>query len=447
MRQNFKDKRFTVMGLDADGRGLRDARYLLENGAEVIGTDLRQSVDLSEAVELAEIFSNFKLVLGEHRLKDFTDRDFIIRAALAPLDSSYLAHARAYGVPVVSDETLFLLNAPKIKTIGVTGTRGKTTVTHLMREILKAAKRRACIGGNVQGTALLPLLATVREGDTIVMELDSWKLQSFAENKISPEIAIFTTFFPDHLNYYKGDRERYWEDKTAIFKNQKAKDILIVSQQVADLMKKLNAETSTGKIIVAPKIPSDWQLKLLGEHNRDNASLALAAARVLGIRDEVSKGAIANFGGVPGRLEHLGNKGGVDYYNDTAATSPEGVMVALAALNRPGRIILLAGGADKGLDFGELVSLFGKNLKALVLFRGDASDKILRELETKNEKFGIISDIGSMEAAFKVAREIAKRGDTVLLSPGAASFGIFKNEYDRGDQFRKLVKTIEVGLQ
>src|SRR3989338_161482 len=135
MKNRFKGKKFTVMGLDGAGRGIKDVRYLLQNRAGVIGADLKSEEELPEAVALAKKFSNLKLILGKHRLGDFKHRDFVIRAALAPLDSPYLAEARRNGIPIVSDETFFLLNAPKIFTIGVTGTRGKTTVTHMVAEI------------------------------------------------------------------------------------------------------------------------------------------------------------------------------------------------------------------------------------------------------------------------------------------------------------------------
>ncbi len=440
MDERFRGKKFTVMGLDANGRGFQDAKYLVKKGAEVIGTDLRNADQLPEAVALAREFSNLRLVLGQHRLEDFSDRDFVIRAALAPLDSPYLAEARKNNIPVVSDETLFLMNAPKLTTIGITGTRGKTTVTYMIYEILKASGRRVFLGGNVQGVSLLPLLDEVQNGDIVVMELDSWKLQSFAEVGISPHVAVFTTFFPDHLNYYKGDVVSYFADKTAIYKNQKAEDVLISSRQVA-----VQIETHGGynsRLVVADKISADWQLKILGEHNRENAGLALEAVRQLAISDEISRHVLEEFEGVSGRLQYLGSKNGVDFYNDTTATSPEGVMAALSSLNKPSKIVLLAGGADKSLDYKQLVREFDKNLKALVLFKGAASDKILTELREINFKFLIRDSIGSMQEAVDIARKFAEAGDIILLSPGAASFGVFKNEYDRGDQFIELFKQI-----
>ena len=442
MKNRFKGKKFAVMGLDGAGRGIKDVRYLLQNRAGVIGTDLKSEEELPEAVALAKKFSNLKLILGKHRLGDFKHRDFVIRAALAPLDSPYLAEARRNGIPIVSDETFFLLNAPKIFTIGVTGTRGKTTVTHMVAEILTETGRRVFLGGNVQDMALLPLLGEVCDGDVVVMELDSWKLQSFAENKISPQIAIFTTFFPDHLNYYKGDLERYWEDKSAIFKNQRPGDVLIVSQQVAGTMKKQGYKLAQ-KFIIAQKLPPEWSLKVLGAHNRQNAGLALDVARKIGVSDEVSRRALEGFKGVPGRLECIGEHRGIKFYNDTTATTPEGVMAALRSFPKyKKKIVLIAGGSDKGLMYDGMMGVVVEYCRALVLLPGTATEKISKS-EYLNPKQIPTTKAQDMKEAMEEAMNVAAPDDIIILSPGAASFGIFKNEYDRGDQFTTLFKRLE----
>lgn len=443
MPDSFRGKKFTVMGLDGCGRGLKDARFLLEHGAEVLGTDLKEESDLPEAVSLAREFKNFSLALGGHRLEDFRGKDFIIRAALAPIDSPYLAEARKNNVPVVSDETLFLLGAPTIKAIGITGTRGKTTVTHMIHEILKACDKRVFLGGNIENTALLPFLDKAQDGDYVVMELDSWKLQSFAENKISPSIAVFTTFYRDHMNYYKDNMDAYWRDKSAIFANQDDDDVLILGSQVAKIFKNKRLEK---KHINLEALPPSWELKILGEHNRENAAMALAAARAVDIPDEISKEVLENFAGVPGRLEFLGEKSGIKYFNDTTATSPEGVIAAFDALEKyKRRIILIGGGADKNLEYKNLAETIPQFIKGLILFKGSASDKMLKELRIISQesvlvdpRFLIHNSVTSMQEAFGLALSMAKEGDIILLSPGAASFGVFKNEYDRGNQFNEL---------
>ncbi|MBI5140245.1 MAG: UDP-N-acetylmuramoyl-L-alanine--D-glutamate ligase [Candidatus Vogelbacteria bacterium] len=453
MDDSFLGKRFTIMGMDGGGRGLKDARFLLLHGVEVIGTDLRKAEEFPEAVALAKQHKNLRLVFGEHRLTDFQNRDFIIRAAKTPIDSPYLAEARKNNIPVVSDETLFLTYAPQVLTVGVTGTRGKTTVTYMIHEILKIASGtqvgtvcRVYLGGNVQDTAMLPLLDKIKDGDYLVMELDSWKLQSFAENKISPNIAVFTTFYRDHMDYYNGDMDRYWLDKSAIFVNQKKGDRLIVSSQVKNyrspcLIGRQAISTVSPMVVGTEYLPIDWKLKILGDHNRLNAGLALAMARSLDIPDEISRKALESFNGVPGRLEYLGEKNGVKYFNDTASTSPEGTIAGLNALkDYRGKIILIGGGSDKGFEYGKYADEVKQYVRSLILFRGSASDKILKILGDD----GVVVDknIGSMSEAFSLAQSVAGSGDVILLSPGAASFGIFKNEYDRGAQFNRRLNLL-----
>ena len=290
----------------------------------------------------------------------------------------------------------------------------------------------------------------VKAGDFVVAELDSWQLQGFGDSRISPHIAVFTTFLPDHMNYYKGDMARYFQDKANIFKFQKRGDVLILGEQV-EKMTRLNLgdkKGSTFKNLKSKKIsaraadwPKNWQLKIIGEHNRYNAACALAVARALKIPDEISKEAIENFGGVPGRLEFIREIRDVRIYNDTCATTPDATMAALRALSSK-QIILILGGSDKGLDMSKLVAEIPKYCKGVVLLPGTGTEKLI-----SNSKFLIsnqtpISNVKNLREAVKKTVAIAKRSDIILFSPALASFGMFKNEYDRGEQFNVVVKSL-----
>ncbi len=463
----FKDKKITVMGLGLLGRGIGDVKFLAACGAELTVTDLKSEDELAPAIEelardlTPEQFNNINFVLGEHRLEDFRDCDMLLRAPNAPLDSEYLAEARAHRVSIKMDASLFVELAPKdITIVGVTGTRGKTTVSHIIFDIAKRwfhsryldhgapRERRVVLAGNTRGTATLPLLAEVESGDIVVLELDSWQLQGFGEAKISPHIGVFTCFYPDHLNYYKGLLERYFDDKTHVFSHQSPKDTLIIGTQINKLFEE-RFITPPSRLIIARgrDLPSELNLRMIGEHNKSNVAMALAVVKLLGVEENFAREAASAFSGVQHRLQHVGVKHGVVYYNDTTATSPEGVRAALRALQSyAGRVILLAGGADKGLDYGELVEIFPEYLKAIILFKGAASDKIFEKImekpDSRRAEFEIASQCTSMVEALKRANDIAEPGDVVLLSPGAASFGVFKNEYDRGDQFIAGVKKI-----
>ena len=452
----FKGKKITVMGLGLLGRGIRDVAFLAKCGADLTVTDLKNSNDLKKSLNKLKKFRNIEYVLGEHRLQDFENKDFILRAPNAPLDSIYLAHARKNKIPIEMDESLFAKLSDAIL-VGVTGTRGKTTTTTLIYEILKKYEGKylsrldmqigkVYLAGNILDTATLPLVSKIKKNDICVLELSSWQLQGFAENMISPRVAVFTNFMKDHLNYYKGDMDLYWKDKSAIFKFQSDKDFLFVSESVGKIIKDRKEKVKSNFNIVKSKIPHGWKLKVLGEHNLRNISLAVAVAKSLGVSDSIIKKVVESFSGVSGRMELLGKKKGILFYNDTTSTTPDALGVALKTLGEKyskGKIVLIAGGADKELDYGSLPKIFKEFVKGVVLFKGVASDKILTSLQ----KSGLLNlvvqkEIASMKVAFQKALEIAKRGDVVLLSPGAASFGIFKNEFDRGGQFLKLYKNL-----
>src|SRR3989344_5021103 len=209
----FKGKKITQLGLGLLGRGVGDAMFLCESGAELLVTDLKDARALSPSMGKLKKYGGIEFILGGHRLKDFRNRDFILKAAGTPLDSPYINEAIKNGIPIEMDASLFLKLAPKgITVIGVTGTRGKTTTSYLIYEILKQARKRTFLAGNIKDKATSPLLKKVRAGDYVVLELDSWQLQGFGDAKISPHIAVFTTLLEDHKNYYKGAPEQYFED-------------------------------------------------------------------------------------------------------------------------------------------------------------------------------------------------------------------------------------------
>jgi UDP-N-acetylmuramoylalanine--D-glutamate ligase len=466
--QPFKDKKITLMGLGLLGRGLGDARFFAAQGAELIITDLKTAADLAPSIAALKDFPNITYHLGEHHLEDFENRDLIIRAPNAPLDSPFLAHARERGIPIEMDSSLFakLCGERSLAPIvGITGTRGKTTVTHLIFDIAKAAAaattkvsgetqtaekqftaQHIYLGGNERDVVTLPFIDIVTAQDLVVLELDSWQLQGFAEDKISPQVAVWTNFMPDHMNYYKGDMDRYFEDKAAIARFQKPGDFFIAPREIKEKI-----ETRFGAIagtwIEPAPLPAEWNMKLLGEHNRVNAALAVAATQALGITNDIIEDVLANFGALPNRLELIAEKNGIAFYNDSNSTTPEATIAALRALQespetkqRP--IVLIAGGSDKELVFQNLArELAGlasgtpAHLKKLILFEGKATEK-LKALLPKDVPLAMVS---TMDQAVNGAIWAAQSGDIVLLSPGATSFGIFKNEYDRGDQFRTMV--------
>jgi len=431
---HFKNKKITIMGLGLLGRGIGVARFLAEAGAQLTITDLKTKKELKLSLDKLKKFKKINYILGRHRLADFRNKDMIIKAAGVPLDSLYIKEALRNKIPVEMDASLFIKLA-KIKTIGITGTRGKSTVTDIIYQILKKnySLGNVFLGGNVKGVATLPLLKKVKKNDIVVLELDSWQLQGFNDLKISPQISVFTNFLPDHMNYYKNRMDLYFKDKSSIFKFQNKNDYLIVSQQAKKEITKRFNNIIKSKIIITKN--EKWQTKLIGEHNQENFNLASQVLEILGIKKSIIKKEIKNYSGLPGRMEFVRNFKGIDYYNDTNATSPEAVIAAINAINKD--IILIAGGNDKELNYKEMVEIIEKKVKTLILIKGTATEKIVDLMGYS------IETVDNMRDAIKKANKFAKNGDMILLSPGAASFGIFKNEYDRGNQFVKLIKRMK----
>ncbi len=428
----FKGKRITLMGLGLLGRGVGDAEFLARYASELIVSDLKSEQELEASLLRLKNFSNIHYTLGKHDLEDFKNRDLILKAAGVLLDSPYIAEAKKNGIPVRMSADL-LMELSKVKTIGVTGTRGKSTVAHMIAHALKRAGKHVILAGNIRGVSNLQLLTEVREDSLLVLELDSWQLQGFGEAKISPHIAVFTNFMQDHFNYYKGDEKTYFSDKANIFRFQKAGDTLIAGEGIIERVRK---EKPPRVPIVPLPLPLDWKLKILGTHNRENAALAAQALRAAGLSDEEIKEGLGSFEGVEGRLQFVREINGIRIYNDNNATTPEATIAALKALDGGKKnIILIMGGADKGLDMSSLWKEIMTRCKDLYFLSGTGIDRIRPQAPH-------VPVYDSLEEALREAFKGASTGDFILFSPAFASFGLFKNEYDRNDQFMELVKNL-----
>lgn len=428
----------TVMGLGLLGRGVGDIAFLAQYAQHLIVTDLKTEKELLPSLKKLKKFKNITYHLGGHRLEDFNGVDLVIKAAGVPLDSPYVAEARKHAVPVKMSTSLFTRLSPAT-IIGITGTRGKSTVTHLVYEILKSAEKNVYLGGNVKGIATLPLLKKTKPKDLVVLELDSWQLQGFGDSRISPHIAVFTTFMEDHLNYYKGDMRVYLKDKANVFLYQKKKDFLVLGKHVSSMIRKTYGGKIQSKIISPARIPSTWKAHLLGQHNKENISLAVAVADVLKIPKAVTKKAVENFKGVSGRMELIKIYKRIKIYNDTTATTPHATLAALKALSHKKNIILIMGGADKKIEMTQLLSEIPAYVKSLIVLPGSGTDRISQGIKDLSVPTKCVQ---SLKEALQEALRGSKKGDIILLSPAFASFGLFKNEFDRGEQFNRLIKQL-----
>lgn len=448
----FKDKKITAMGLGVLGRGVGDIAYMAEAGAaEIIVTDLKTEAELQESVDQLRQYDNVTFVLGEHRNEDFANRDFILVAAGVPMDSPYLAVATGAKVPLKQSAALFaeLTNTP---IIGVTGTRGKSTVTMMIHHVLQfVTGEPVLLGGNIRGVSNLQLLKEVKDDSLCVMELDSWQLQGFGWAKRSPQIAVFTSFMPDHLNYYQrgGKTEEealtaYFTDKAHVFLHQDEASTLVTTPTVFEQIKHYLPRVTLGSEVVLADssiIPEDAHLAMPGEHNRLNAALACKALEAAGLPQPEIFDALATFPGVEGRLQLVKTFDNVRIYNDNNATTPAATVAALEALDLGNQnVILIAGGADKGNDPTPLATAIAEHCKQVILTPGTGTDKLLATL---GENSAVnCTMVEGLDEAVTEAKLAAENADIILFSPAFASFAQYKNEYERNDEFMRLIETI-----
>jgi UDP-N-acetylmuramoylalanine--D-glutamate ligase len=439
-RALFSGKKITVMGLGLLGRGLSDTLFLIRCGAEVTVTDLKTAEELAPSVKRLEGLP-CRLRLGAHDPDDFINADMILRGAGVPRSSPFLLMAAEHGIPVEMDESLFCRHFQG-RIIGVTGTRGKTTTTILIHEILSAHRAGVHLSGNVMGRATLPLLETAGPDDTVVLELSSWQLQGFHDAKMSPHAAIFTNIYPDHLDKY-ADMDEYIEDKKAIYRYQTDGDFCIFNGDQPETARLAEESPAATDFFSVTDVPKDWRLKIPGAHNRANVAAAVALTRKLLVPEEVIRAAVQSFAGVEHRLQWLGEKHGIAFINDSASTTPVAGCAALDSMPDR-RVLLIAGGSDKKLDLRPFARAAAARCAKIALLQGDATDALAREIMAAGGAEKLLDSFHDLRSAVEKLVEEAVTGDVVLLSPGCASFGMFKNEYDRGDQFIGIVKEMFV---
>lgn len=425
----FKNKRVLVMGLGLNGGGVGAARFFVWAGARVTVTDLRRATELAPSVRALKGLP-IRYVLGRHRVSDFVRTDVVIQNPGVPDASPYLAAARRADIPIDTDVGVFVERCPA-PIIGITGTKGKSTAATLIAECLRKKFRDVILAGNIR-TSVLSVLHRIRPTTKVVLELSSWQLEGLARKKFSPHIALITNIFPEHLNRYPSFAS-YARAKGLITKFQGAGDHLFIRRGDA-LVRKVISGTAAEVHWWPSRDALPTRLRVLGEHNRANMRAAQAVARHLGVSKPMIWQVFRSFRGLAGRLEVVRRLNGITYVNDTTATMPEAAIAAIRAVHKPP--VVIAGGTDKNLDYMALARVLARETKAFVLLAGSATEKLKRHLGSG------IPVIRSMTEALALARRKARRGDTVVLSPGAASFELFRNEFDRGAQFVAAVKKL-----
>ena len=522
----FTGKTVLVMGLGRFGGGVDTAKFASNSAAKVIVTDLAQPEKLTNSIQELEDFPNIEFHLGYHDEKDFVTSDYVIANPAVPGDNNFLEIARSAGKHVTSQINIFFELCPA-KIIGITGANGKSTTTsltgHLLRtqnteyriqneenhpqasleaatlntshekraasddnviaseakqspttqySILSAQYENVWLTGNIGNQPFLTALDKIKPDDLVVIELSSFQIEQLAKFKNSPDIALLTNLTPNHLDRY-GTFEKYCDAKETLFEYQKLDEnnpvisIFNAEDEIAckwyDKYKndkgrkciKYSADDVTEDISNCYKLP--------GRANLSNLAAALSIVRIFGVTDESIKKSLPEFKALSHRLELVEEKNGVQWYNDSKATTPEGAITALNAFDKP--IILIAGGYDKNLPFDKLAEIIIEKTKAAILI-GQTAHTIAKAIEDKRKTSNVwhpqaklgngylkrvtrdesqetkVEIVNTLSDAVKLAYDIARPGDIVLLSPACASYDMFENYEQRGHQFTELVTSL-----
>jgi UDP-N-acetylmuramoylalanine--D-glutamate ligase len=449
-KDRIEGKRISVMGMARSG--VSCAILLHKLGAEVFVSDLKKKELLTLQIEQLEEF-DIDYETGGHTSQALQNKDFLVVSPGIPSDIPILSQAESLGIPRFSEiEVAYWLTDSPI--VGVTGSNGKTTTVTLLGEILKEDKREYQLGGNI-GIPFSGIVDKVSPEEIIVLELSSFQLEWIEEFR--PYVASVLNITPDHLDRHP-DMKAYVEAKLRILENQTEEDFAVLnvddegSLKFAAFGKSKKVFFSTkaepepgafvrgGKLIVRfngkeNEIMEIDEINIRGPHNLSNACAACAISGILGVSGEAMRRALKTFPGVEHRLEPVASISGVSFINDSKATNVDSVWYALQSVNPP--IILIAGGKDKGGDFKRLRELVQKNVKALVLI-GEAEEKIKSALGDLIPTF----HADTLEEAVEISFDKAAPKDTVLLSPGCASFDMFRDYQHRGQVYKTSVRNL-----
>lgn len=454
---DYRDLRATVMGLGRFGGGVGATRFLATRGARVTVTDLAGEEELADSLAAIADVPVAAVHLGGHRESDFRDADLVVVNPAVPIDHPLLAVARDAGVRLTTEIELFLAHA-RGKIIGVTGSTGKSTTASLIHSILESAGRTARLGGNI-GVSLLPIVGEIRDDDWTVLELSSFQLEWLDRPEWEPDIAIVTNFQPNHLDRH-GTLAAYRAVKQNLLRAQRPDSTAILNADDADV----SAWPTRGRRLLfgaqppdddraegvfalgneclirfdgdSRRIPLLEGFHLPGEHMRRAALAAACAALAAGIGPEAIDAGLRAFRGLPHRLQFVAERDGRRFCDDSKATTPEAACAALAAFTEP--IVLLAGGWDKQVDLTEFAAAIAERTKGTALM--GATAERLADLIRAVRPDGAIRVCATFEEAFAFATALASPGDVVLLSPGCASYGLFRDYEERGRRFQELTR-------
>lgn len=423
---SLEGQRVTVMGLGRFGGGLGVTRWLCAQGADVLVTDTADNTKLSDSVgKLRDLIDagSVTLRLGEHNVSDFTDTDLVIAnpAVPRPWDNRFLRAAQAANVRITTEIGLVIERLPNPKrVIGVTGSLGKSTTAAMTARAIESTGEPVVLGGNIGGS-LLDRMDDITEDTWVVLELSSAMLHWLDD--WSPSIAVVTNFSENHLDWH-GSVEHYRASKQKLLASQEPADAVVIDQTLDWLT------LDSVRRIEVPRGARIDDLSIPGAHNARNAAFALAVCQAIGLDEERALGGLRAFEGLPHRLRFIGERDGVRYFDDSKSSTPGATLLAVESFDDRSRIHLIAGGYDKGLDLSPISDL-AQALGGLYTI-GSTGESIA------DASGGVGVYCETLDRAVSLARERAKTGDVVLLSPGCASWDQFEHFEARGQYFARL---------
>ena len=441
-------ERLVILGGGESGAG---AAYLgQKKGFEVFLSD-KGNLKEKYAQHLSDWGVEFEQ--GKHTENKVLNADLVVKSPGIPDSAPLVQSLRGKGIPVVS-EIEFGLKYTNAKTVGITGTNGKTTTTLLTHHMLTKGGLNVGLAGNV-GKSLAWQVADT-EFDYLVLELSSFQLDGMFDSRIN--VAVLLNITPDHLDRY-GNMEAYINSKFRITQNQTEEDAFIYCSDDMNITSSLNASQKAkrypfslkGTVAEGAYIENEnlninlnnsnlnmsiHELALQGKHNSYNSMAAGIVGRLLELRKETVRESLSDFSAVEHRLESVGKVQGIEFINDSKATNINSTWYALECMNQP--VIWIVGGVDKGNDYTMVESLVRDKVKAIICL-GTDNEKIHKAFEGIVET---IVDTQSAEEAVKTSYYLGKKGDAVLLSPACASFDLFENYEERGRQFKAAVRAL-----
>ena len=408
----FKNKKIAIVGFARSG--LSCANLLSDLGAEVSVTD-NQDNDLTRSYASRIKSKEIKTELGKHSQEFIKGRDLLVISPGVPNDSLPVIWASEFNIPIISEIELAWILCPAT-IIAVTGSNGKTTVTTLIGKILEAGGRKVFVCGNI-GNPFSGELEKMREGDFVSLEVSSFQLERIVNFK--PKISVMLNFSTNHLDRYKDMRE-YLEAKKRIFMNQDKADYLVLNFQ-DNVLRELAKGTKAEVVYFSRE-----------DKLNPNQAAVLAVGSILGIEKGLILGVFSEFKGIEHRLEYVLEINNIKFINDSKSTTVDSAIWALENIQSP--IILIAGGKDKGVDYGAILDLARNKVKEVILL-GEAKKKIASAFK------GTLSldEAATLEEAVAKAFSKARSGDCVLLSPMCSSFDMFSSYEERGNIFKKSV--------